>query len=188
MAPEIFKRLASEVGSHGAYLRVSGGGEPMLHPQAVEFLEFAKRADMVGHLGRPRVLFIDDNLTQLDLHALVLRDVFHVMTASRAEIGRVVAKQERPDAVVADVLLPDGDGLELCNGLFLDPSTASAAIIVLTGDDAAFARARSDTSASRTAVTMTVIVPALFWDTVIAEWCSCVYLANGIDFDKSGQV
>ena len=29
-------------GPHGAYLRISGGGEPMLHPQATELLVYAK--------------------------------------------------------------------------------------------------------------------------------------------------
>ena len=43
MPLNVFKRLAIEVGSHGAYVRVSGGGEPMLHPNAVELLAFAKR-------------------------------------------------------------------------------------------------------------------------------------------------
>jgi len=44
MAPDLFRKIATEVGSHGAVLRVSGGGEPMLHPDAVELLQFAKRA------------------------------------------------------------------------------------------------------------------------------------------------
>lgn len=42
MSERIFKLIADESGPHGAYLRISGGGEPMLHPQAVELLEHAK--------------------------------------------------------------------------------------------------------------------------------------------------
>jgi MoaA/NifB/PqqE/SkfB family radical SAM enzyme len=44
MAPDLFRKIATEVGAHGAFLRVSGGGEPMLHPDAVDLLLFAKRA------------------------------------------------------------------------------------------------------------------------------------------------
>ena len=41
--PELtFKRIADESGQYGAYLRISGGGEPMLHPQATELLVYAK--------------------------------------------------------------------------------------------------------------------------------------------------
>jgi radical SAM protein with 4Fe4S-binding SPASM domain len=42
MTEEIFKKIADESGPHGAYLRVSGGGEPMLHPKAVKLLTYAK--------------------------------------------------------------------------------------------------------------------------------------------------
>lgn len=43
MSEAIFKKIADESGPHGAYLRISGGGEPMLHPQAVELLVYAKK-------------------------------------------------------------------------------------------------------------------------------------------------
>ena len=42
MPEKIFKKIADESGPYGAYLRISGGGEPMLHPQAVELLVYAK--------------------------------------------------------------------------------------------------------------------------------------------------
>jgi MoaA/NifB/PqqE/SkfB family radical SAM enzyme len=42
MSEAIFKKIADESGPHGAYLRISGGGEPMLHPKAVELMVYAK--------------------------------------------------------------------------------------------------------------------------------------------------
>jgi MoaA/NifB/PqqE/SkfB family radical SAM enzyme len=42
MPEAIFKKIADEAGPHSAYLRISGGGEPMLHPQAVELMVYAK--------------------------------------------------------------------------------------------------------------------------------------------------
>lgn len=44
MRPETFRTIADQCGPHGAWVRISGGGEPMLHPQAVELFEHAKRA------------------------------------------------------------------------------------------------------------------------------------------------
>lgn len=38
-----FKIIADESGKYGAWLRLSGGGEPMLHPKAVELIEYAKQ-------------------------------------------------------------------------------------------------------------------------------------------------
>ena len=42
MPEHTFKKIADEAGFYKAFLRISGGGEPMLHPQAVEFLVYAK--------------------------------------------------------------------------------------------------------------------------------------------------
>lgn len=92
---------------------------------------------------RPRVLLIDDNLTQLDLYALALEKDADVVTATRGESGYVVACAERMDAIIVDVLLPDVDGLEICHRLLRNPLTASTPLIVLTGDDAALSRAMS---------------------------------------------
>lgn len=42
MPDDLFKCIADECGQYEAMLRISGGGEPMLHPNAVELLEYAK--------------------------------------------------------------------------------------------------------------------------------------------------
>ncbi len=43
MPDELFRKIAVECGKHKSLLRLSGGGEPMLHPNAVELIEFAKK-------------------------------------------------------------------------------------------------------------------------------------------------
>jgi MoaA/NifB/PqqE/SkfB family radical SAM enzyme len=43
MPEATFRKIADESGRYGAYLRISGGGEPMLHPQATELLVYAKK-------------------------------------------------------------------------------------------------------------------------------------------------
>lgn len=42
MGEETFKKIADEVGQYGAWLRISGGGEPMMHPQFLELMCYAK--------------------------------------------------------------------------------------------------------------------------------------------------
>jgi ribosomal-protein-alanine N-acetyltransferase len=93
---------------------------------------------------RPRVLMIDDNQTQLDLYALVIEDVADVEKATRGEDGYRLARRDRPDLIVVDVLMPDVDGLALVNRIRSDAGMANIPIVVLTGDDASYARAQAE--------------------------------------------
>lgn len=43
--PELFKKIADECGKFGAFLRITGGGEPMMHPNDMTaLLEYARKA------------------------------------------------------------------------------------------------------------------------------------------------
>ncbi|HEX8949594.1 MAG TPA: radical SAM protein [Dissulfurispiraceae bacterium] len=44
MNEDTFRLIADQCGEYGAWVRISGGGEPMLHPKAVELIEYAKKA------------------------------------------------------------------------------------------------------------------------------------------------
>jgi MoaA/NifB/PqqE/SkfB family radical SAM enzyme len=61
MPEATFKKIADESGPFGAYLRISGGGEPMLHPQATEHLVYAKAKGCKIGLITNGSLFDDDN-------------------------------------------------------------------------------------------------------------------------------
>ena len=98
------------------------------------------------HSEKPVVLLIDDNLTQLDLYAMVLQPHFETLIATRAEAGFELAVRARPDVVVVDALLPDGDGIDVSKRLEKNPATARIPVIILTGDDGAYARAQRDRS------------------------------------------
>lgn len=65
MSEYIFKRIADESGQYGAYLRISGGGEPMLHPQAVELIVYAKKRGAKIGLITNGSRFTEENLTVL---------------------------------------------------------------------------------------------------------------------------
>lgn len=43
MNDDTFKIIAVQCGKYGAWMRLTGGGEPMLHPKAVELMEYAKK-------------------------------------------------------------------------------------------------------------------------------------------------
>lgn len=90
---------------------------------------------------RPLVLLVEDNITQLDLYAMVLEEAVDVLAITRGETALVAAREHLPDAIVVDVLLPDLDGLTLAARLRTNELTSGIPIIVLTGDDGAYARA-----------------------------------------------
>jgi len=61
MPEATFKKIADEAGAYGAYLRISGGGEPMLHPQATELLVYAKSRGCKIGLITNGSMFTEDN-------------------------------------------------------------------------------------------------------------------------------
>jgi organic radical activating enzyme len=65
MSEKIFKKIADEAGEYGAYLRISGGGEPMLHPKAIDLLCYAKSVGCKIGLITNGSAFTDNKSIQL---------------------------------------------------------------------------------------------------------------------------
>lgn len=107
---------------------------------------------------RPLVLLIEDNLTLLDLYAMVLDEEFDVVTATRGEEGYELACNEHPDVIVLDVLLPDVDGFQVSERLRGNPETVSIPVVVLTGNDGAYAQAKL--AAADYSAVLTKVLPA----------------------------
>lgn len=63
-----------------------------------------------------KVLIIDDEEAILKLVATVLRKegIEHVITATTAEDGFAQFQQKQPDLVLLDIMLPDGEGYDVC--------------------------------------------------------------------------
>ncbi|MCP3104789.1 PAS domain-containing protein [Myxococcus sp. K15C18031901] len=77
------------------------------------------------------VLVADDDPVSrklLQLHLLPLR--FQVVTASDGESALEVARRRRPDAVVADAMMPRQDGYRLCLALRQDPRLARVPVVL----------------------------------------------------------
>jgi DNA-binding response OmpR family regulator len=60
------------------------------------------------------VLLVEDNVDALDIYASSLRHAgYHVVEAPTLEDARAAVQARRPDVVVLDCRLPDGDGLSM---------------------------------------------------------------------------
>ena len=64
--PELFKKIARECGPHNAWVRITGGGEPMLHPaDLVSLIEYAKEQKARVWLNTNGSCFTDEKMDRL---------------------------------------------------------------------------------------------------------------------------
>ncbi len=80
-----------------------------------------------------RILVIEDERDLQDILAYNLRQAGHeVFQATRGKDGVALAKRERPDLVILDLMLPDIPGTEVCKELQQAASTRGVPVIMLT--------------------------------------------------------
>ncbi len=80
-----------------------------------------------------KVLIVDDEQDILDLLRYHLeREGFAVSTANNGKAAVQVAKSERPDLVVLDIMMPGMDGVEVCHELRRTPGMEHTLIAFLT--------------------------------------------------------
>lgn len=81
-----------------------------------------------------KILLIDDeeNFCHALKMGLEMNGNYHVMTASIADDGIVMAKLRQPDVILLDIMMPDKTGPEIAEELLEHPSTKSIPIIFVT--------------------------------------------------------
>ncbi|MBA5865802.1 MAG: response regulator [Nitrospira sp. CR1.3] len=80
-----------------------------------------------------KILIVEDEKDILHLVKLYLdKEGFRTVTAATGTDGLKCVKQEKPDLIVLDLMLPEIDGLEVCKRLRSAPETAMIPIIMLT--------------------------------------------------------
>jgi CheY-like chemotaxis protein len=77
----------------------------------------------------------DDNVTLDVLRAILDLDEFDVQTAADGAEALELARTDRFDVVVLDVMMPGMNGFEVCRALKDDPATASVPVVLLTARD-----------------------------------------------------
>lgn len=81
-----------------------------------------------------RVLMIDDeekftNVTQRSLEA---QGTYDVRVENKAQQALKAAREFRPDVILMDVMMPDGDGGEVASKIMDDPKLKDTPILFLT--------------------------------------------------------
>ena len=115
-----------------------GADDYMVKPVAREALvKFMARHGITGsvHERSVRIVAVDDDPVTLLLLKETLEPEFTVLTASNGPSGIALARSERPDALILDLMLPGMSGFEVASTLKVDPATQEIPILILTAKD-----------------------------------------------------
>jgi CheY-like chemotaxis protein len=85
-------------------------------------------------MSKKHILLIDDerHISTVVKACLVTLGGWIVLTADSGEEGLLKAKQEQPDAILLDVMMPDMNGITLLKELRKEPKTQSIPVLLLT--------------------------------------------------------
>ena len=79
------------------------------------------------------ILLVEDNATNMKLSLFLLESADHtVLTATTAEAGLAIAREQKPELILMDIQLPGMDGLQATVQLKADPVTSDIPVIALT--------------------------------------------------------
>ena len=81
----------------------------------------------------PLVLVVEDNAELRDFIVAELATTYRIRAAANGYEGWVLAKEELPDVVISDLMMPRMDGYAMMEQLKTDPATDHIAVILLTG-------------------------------------------------------
>ena len=80
-----------------------------------------------------KILVIEDNVDNMTLAVFLLQSAGHsVLSATDAEAGLSLARDEQPNLILMDIQLPGMDGLEATRLLKQDDATRGIPVIALT--------------------------------------------------------
>ena len=81
----------------------------------------------------PRILVVDDNPNNVEILRMRLEaHGYEVVTAADGEEGLAAVRDQLPDLLLLDIMMPKLDGIEVCRRLRADPSLPFIPIILVT--------------------------------------------------------
>jgi two-component system alkaline phosphatase synthesis response regulator PhoP len=84
-------------------------------------------------MTRGKILVVDDEAYILHILDFSLSaEGFEVIAANNGELAVEKAKQEKPDLIVLDIMMPVLDGYETCRRLKREPETKDIPVVLLT--------------------------------------------------------
>lgn len=78
------------------------------------------------------ILIVDDNIDFMNFLGSSLSNEYYILTASNGKKAIDVLRNESPDLIISDVMMPEMDGLQLCTAVKTDIRFSHIPIILLT--------------------------------------------------------
>lgn len=79
-----------------------------------------------------RILLVDDEATNLHILRSLLQDDYKLLFAKNGQRALELTRQEKPDLILLDVMMPDLTGFDVCKLLKADDATKHIPIIFVT--------------------------------------------------------
>jgi putative two-component system response regulator len=83
-------------------------------------------------VNQPLILAVDDEASNLQLLRQILQDHYRLRFAKDGPRALELAREETPDLVLLDVMMPGISGYEVCAALKADPALAAVPVIFVT--------------------------------------------------------
>lgn len=90
-----------------------------------------------GENDKPSILIVEDNDDIRELLVTLFSPFYHTLTAVDGKEGLEMVRDEMPDLVLSDVLMPNMSGIELCKAIKQDFSVCHIPVVLLTARTAA---------------------------------------------------
>ena len=82
------------------------------------------------------ILIVDDSGTQLKHLKTILEDAgYRTIQASSGNEAIAVSEKMKPDAIMLDIIMDDGDGYKACRSIKKNPATTETPIIMVSSKD-----------------------------------------------------
>ena len=85
-----------------------------------------------GDSNLDTILVVDDNADIRNYVRSILQDDYRVIDAPDGSQGLQMAREEMPDLIVSDIMMPVMDGLEMCRSIKADMATSHIPVVMLT--------------------------------------------------------
>ena len=82
-----------------------------------------------------KILIVDDEPTNINLLAHALKNSYEIITASNGFDAISLVKEQSPDLVLLDVMMPEMDGFQVCRLLRAEGACAETPVIFVTAVD-----------------------------------------------------
>ncbi len=106
------------------------GDRPQKHALTLPLVDDSEFGE--GQEEAQKVLIVEDNADMRDYVVEQLQDQFEILEAINGPEGLRIATDKLPDLIVTDIMMPEMDGMQLCEILKSDQRTSHIPIVMLT--------------------------------------------------------